>query len=131
MSERGSMLPFMAALIFVGLVVTGLALDAALLAATYREVAFAADVGAEAGAAELAVGAYSETPLLDPGRAEATAVRAALAARPRSGRSAVASADVGGVCLTVIDQYQPRILGAIGVASTEVTVEACAVPGRG
>ena len=55
----------------------------------------------------------------------------ALAARPRSGRSAVASADVGGVCLTVIDQYQPRILGAIGVASTEVTVEACAVPGRG
>jgi hypothetical protein len=94
-------------------------------------VAFAADVGAEAGAAELAVGAYSETPLLDPGSAEATAVRAALAARPRSGRSAVATADVGGVCLTVVDHYQPRILGAIGVASTEVTVEACAVPGRG
>ena len=131
MNERGSMLPFMAALIFVGLVVTGLALDAALLAATYREVAFAADVGAEAGAAELALDAYSETPLLDPDRAEATAVRAALAARPRSGRLAVAGADVGGVCLTVTDHYQPRILGAIGVAPTEVTVEACAVPARG
>ncbi|MCH8129977.1 MAG: hypothetical protein IIC70_08775 [Acidobacteria bacterium] len=131
MNERGSMLPFMAALIFVGLVVTGLALDVALLAATYREVAFAADVGAEAGAAELAVGAYSEAPLLDPGRAEATAVRAALAARPRSGRSAVAGADAAGVCLTVTDRYQPRILGGIGVAPTEVTVEACAVPSRG
>ena len=85
MSERGSMLPFMAALIFVGLVVTGLALDAALLAATYREVAFAADVGAEAGAAELAVGAYSETPLLDPGRAEATEVTVEACAVPGRG----------------------------------------------
>ncbi|GMQ85708.1 MAG: hypothetical protein BMS9Abin07_1276 [Acidimicrobiia bacterium] len=131
MNEKGSMLPFMAALFFVGLVVTGLALDVALLAATYREVAFAADVGAEAGAAELTEAAYGETPLLDPSRAETTAVRAALAARPRSGRIAVAGADETGVCLTVTDRYEPRILGAIGIGPAEVTVEACAVPGRG
>ena len=57
MNERGSMLPFLGALFFVGFVLLGLALDTALLAATYREAAFAADAGAEAGAAQLESGA--------------------------------------------------------------------------
>ena len=125
------MLPFMAALIFVGLVVTGLALDAALLAATYREAAFAADVGAEAGAAELAAGGFGNEPRLDPERAQSTAVDAAVTARPRTGRTAVAVADPAGVCVSVTDRYEPRILGAIGVAPETLTVEACAEPRRG
>lgn len=129
--ERGSMLPFMAALIFVGLVVTGLALDATLLAATYREAAFSADAGAEAGAAEIAPGGVGDEPLLDPERAQATAVDAAVTARPRTGRTAVAVADSGQVCVSVTDVYEPRILGAIGVAPETLTVEACAQPRRG
>lgn len=131
MNERGSMLPFMAALIFTGLVVIGLALDASLLAATYREAAFAADVGAEAGAAELAADSYGGDPVLDPERAEASAADAALSARPRVGRSAVASADPARVCVSVTDRYQPRILGAVGVGPEVITVEACAEPRRG
>lgn len=125
------MLPFMAALIFIGLVVVGLALDATLLAATYREAAFAADVGAEAGAAQLASDSYGEEPLLDPQRAEAAAMDAALSARPRAGRAAVASADPAGVCVSVTDGYRPRILSAIGVGPEAITVEACAEPRRG
>ena len=49
MNERGSMLPFLGALFFVGFVLLGLALDTALLAATYREAAFAADACASCG----------------------------------------------------------------------------------
>ncbi len=125
------MLPFMAALIFVGLVVTGLALDVALLAATYREAAFAADVGAEAGAAEVAANAYGDDPRLDADRAQATAIASALAARPRAGRTAVASADPDRVCVTVTDRYQPRILAAIGVGPEVITIQSCAEPRRG
>jgi len=126
--ERGSMLPFMAALFFVGLVVTGLALDTALLAATYREAAFAADVGAEAGAAELVPGGFSGEPRLDPARAQSSAVDAAVSARPRPGRTAVAVADPTSVCVSVTDRYEPRILSAIGAAPVDLTVEACAEP---
>ncbi len=131
MNEQGSMLPFMAALIFVGLVVTGLALDVALLAATYRETAYAADVGAEAGAAVVAVGQPGEDPSLDVAAAEATGVAAALAARPRVGRTATAAAATDEVCVTVTNHYQPRILGGIGIGPSEVTVDACAQPRRG
>lgn len=128
MNEQGSMLPFMAALIFVGLVVVGLALDATLLAATYREVAFSADVGAEAGAAMI-TGDGSLT--LDVALAQTTAIEAAIGARPRPGRTAVADAVPERVCVVVTDAYEPRILGAVGVGPTEISVEACAEPSRG
>ncbi len=125
------MLPFMAALIFVGLMVTGLAIDAALLAATYREVAFAADVGAEAGAAELIRDGYGDRPLLDPNLARRTAIVAALDARPRAGRIAVASANDRIVCVTVTDRYDPHFLLGLGIAPETISVEACAEPHRG
>lgn len=124
------MLPFMAALIFVGLVMVGLALDVTLLAATYREAAFSADVGAESGAAEIA-DEYSGELRLDPVRAELTAVESALAARPRPGRSAIAAVEPTLICVTVTNQYRPRILSAVGVGLATVSVEACAEPRRG
>ncbi len=130
MGEQGSMLPFMAALIFVGLVVTGLALDVALLAATYRETAYAADVGAEAGAAVIR-GTPGGELLLDVDGAESTGVTAALGARPRPDRSAVATASDTVICVTVTTVYEPRILGSIGIAPAQVTVEACAEPRAG
>ncbi|MGB5188360.1 MAG: hypothetical protein WBO84_14665, partial [Acidimicrobiia bacterium] len=94
MNERGSMLPYLGALFFVGFVVLGLALDTALLAATYREAAFAADAGAEAGAAQLESGAaYAGEVVLDRETAVAAAEAASLSARSRAGRTANAATD--------------------------------------
>lgn len=128
MNEEGSMLPYMAALIFVGLVVVGLALDAALLAGTYREVAFAADVGAETGAAMIT---DDGSLTLDRIEAERVGVESALGARPRTGRTAAAAAGPDRICVVVTDSYEPRILGAVGIGPTEIAVEACAEPSRG
>lgn len=132
MNERGSMLPYLGALFFVCFLLLGLALDTALLAATYREAAFAADAGAEAGAAQVEVGAaYGGEMVLDPDAAIAAAETASLAARLRVGRTATATTDGVDVCVVVVDQYEPRILGAIGIGSQGVTVRACAAPRQG
>lgn len=126
------MLPFLGALFFVGFVLLGLALDTALLAATYREAAFAADAGAEAGAAQLESGAaYGGEVVLDRATAVAAAEAASLSARSRVGRTASAATDGTAVCVVVVDHYEPRILGAIGIAKHGVTVKACAAPRQG
>lgn len=126
------MLPYLGALFFVGFLVLGLALDTALLAATYQEAAFAADVGAEAGAARLeALSAYAGDMQLDRPAAVEAAEAASHAARSRAGRTATASIDGTSVCVVVTDQYAPRILGAIGIGSHGIAVRACAIPGRG
>ena len=132
MNERGSILPYLGALFFVGFVLLGLALDTALLATTYREAAFAADAGAEAGAAQLERGAaYGGELALDRQAAVDAAERASLAARSRAGRTASASTDGTEVCVVVVDSYEPRILGAIGIGRQGVTVDACAAPRQG
>ena len=132
MNERGSMLPYLGALFFVGFVLLGLALDTALLAATYREAAFAADAGAEAGAAQLGTGAaYGGEMALDRATAVAAAETASLSARSRAGRTASAWADGTEVCVSVVDHYEPRILGVIGIGRQGVAVRACAAPSQG
>ncbi|MGB5564755.1 MAG: hypothetical protein WBN93_00325 [Acidimicrobiia bacterium] len=132
MNERGSMLPYLGALFFVGFVELGLALDTALLAATYREAAFAADAGAEAGAAQLESGAaYAGEVVLDRETAVAAAEAASLSARSRAGRTANAATDGTEVCVVVVDHYEPRILGAIGIGAEGVSVQACAAPRQG
>jgi hypothetical protein len=126
------MLPYLGALFFVGFVLLGLALDTALLAATYREAAFAADAGAEAGAAQLEAGAaYGGEMALDRATAIVAAEAASLSARSRAGRTANAWADGTEVCVAVVDHYEPRILGAIGIGGQGVTVWACAAPRQG
>ncbi len=132
MNERGSMLPYFGALFFVGFVLLGLALDVALLAATYREAAVAADVGAEAGAAQLeAAAAYDGQMRLDEDSAVAAAEAASLRAQPRAGRSAAASTDGLEVCVTVTDRFEPRILATVGIGSEGIVVRACATPQQG
>lgn len=132
MNERGSMLPYLGALFFIGFVVLGLALDASLLAATNREAAFAADAGAEAGAAQLEIAsAYEGTTHLDRSSAVAAAESASLAARVRLGRRATASTDGTTICIAVTDRFEPRILGSIGVGTQGITVSACAAPRQG
>jgi hypothetical protein len=126
------MLPMLGALIFAGFVVLGLAADVAVYAATYRDAAFAADTGAEAGAAMLAPPAAYEGDLaLDPGVAADTAVAAAEAARPRPGRSASAAPEPGRICVTVTQPYQTRFLQALGVGPTTIVVTGCAEPRQG
>ena len=132
MNEHGSMLPYLGALFFIGFIVLGLALDTSLLAATFREAAFAADAGAEAGAAHLeAVSAYHGATNLDRGPAVAAAEAASLAARSRSGRTADATTDGATICVSVTDRFEPRILGSIGIGAQGVTVSACAAPRQG
>ena len=132
MNERGSMLPYLGALFFVGFVLLGLALDVALLAATYREAAAAADTGAEAGAAHVApAAAYGGEMRLDEAAAVAAAETASLRAQPRPGRSASATTDGSAVCVVVTDRFEPRILGAVGIGAEGISVRACATPGKG
>ncbi|MEA2009802.1 MAG: hypothetical protein U9N78_03780 [Actinomycetota bacterium] len=132
MNERGSMLPYLGALFFIGFVVLGLALDTSLLAATYREAAFAADAGAEAGAAHLEVSSvYEGTNRLERGPAITAAETASLAARSRSGRTAAATTDGTTICVAVTDRFEPRILGSIGIGTRGITVRACASPRQG
>ncbi len=127
MSERGSMLPFMAALIFVALAVVALASDVIAFAATYREAAFAADAGAEAGAGVIdRVAAYGGELRLDPTAAAVVAREAALGARPRTGRTATVDATPVRVCVTVSEPFAPRF----GPAAM-VNVTGCAEPRRG
>ena len=132
MNERGSMLPYLGALFFVGFVLLGLALDVALLAATYREAALAADAGAEAGAAHLSTtAAYNGEIRLDAAAALAAAETAALGAQPRSGRTVATTTDGFEMCVVVADRFEPRLLGSVGIGSEGIAVRACATPRQG
>jgi expansin (peptidoglycan-binding protein) len=126
------MLPALALLIFTGLVMVALAAGLGAWSATWREAAFAADAGATAGAAMLdEAAAYSGILALDPARAEAVAVGAALQARPRPERSARGTADPARVCVTVSQPFDTGPLRSVGIGPVEVTATACASPARG
>ena len=130
--ERGSMLPAVLLLVVAGFLVLGLAVDLGRWADTWREAAFAADAGAGAGAATIdPAQAYRGLLRVDPGPAGAAASRAALAARPRPGRSVDVDASNTRVCVTVRQPFQPSILRAVGVGNRTVRVRACAVPAQG
>lgn len=126
------MLPMLGALIFAGLIVLGLAADVAVYAAAHRDTAFAADTGAEAGAAMLAASAaYAGDLVLEPQVAADIAVAAAEAARPRPGRSAAATTEPGRICVTVTQHHQNRFLQALGVGTATIVVTGCAEPRQG
>ena len=132
MSERGSIVPWLAALFFVGFVVLGLALDVALFAATYREAAFAADAGAEAGAARIDPrSVYEGVTTPDRTAAVRAAETGALDARPRPARRATARINGSAVCVTVVDRYEPRLAALLGLATESVSATACATPAKG
>lgn len=131
-SEDGSMLPAVALLVFAGLVMVALAAGIGTWSATWREAAFAADAGATAGAGMIDEAAvYAGVLRLDPVRAEAEAVRAALQARPRPERSAGATAGADRVCVTIRQPFDPGPLRAVGIGPVEITATACAAPARG
>lgn len=129
--EAGTALPMLLALVAAVLIVVALATDVVLYGATYREAAAAADAGAEAGAAVVAVdAAYGGTVSVAIEAARRTAVETATA-RPRPTRSAAATVTAGRVCVRVTERYRPRFLGGLGIGEAPIVVTACAVPRRG
>ena len=124
-------MPILALLLLGGALAVALAVEVGRCGAAWREASFAADAGAEAGAAAIdPAAAYRGELLLDPSPAEREAVTAALAARPRAGRVAVANADTTRVCVTVSQPFPPGLLGSVAVERL-ITASACASPGQG
>jgi hypothetical protein len=126
------MLPALAVLVLGGTLSLGLAYDLGRWASTWREAAFAADAGAEAGATALDQGAaYGDMLQLDPAVAEVIALQTAQTARPRAGRSVVSSADLTRVCVIVVQPFRPTLLRTLGIGELSVQAEACAAPSQG
>jgi hypothetical protein len=131
LSDRGTTLPILALLLFGGALAVALAVEVGRAGAAWREASFAADAGAEAGAAALdPAEAYRGQLLLDPALAEQAAVAAALATRPRAGRAAAAEAETGRVCVTVQQPFPPGLLGS-AAGGQVIAATACASPGQG
>jgi len=131
-AERGSVLPVLAVLLVAAVAAVALAADLGRFAATVREATFAAEAGAEAGAAVIdPEAAYRGRLRLDPDPARAAARDAALLARPRPGRSVSVFGDATSVCVTVRDPFRPGLLLVFGVRGTTVEAYSCAVPVRG
>ncbi len=125
------MLPILALLLVGGALAVALTVEVGRIGAAWREASFAADAGAEAGAAALdPVEAYRGALLLDPTLAEQEAVAAALAARSRDGRTASADADATRVCVTVSQPFPPGLLGSLA-GGRVITAYACASPDQG
>ena len=131
MSDRGTVLPVLALLMVGGAMAVALTVELGRCGAAWREASFAADAGAEAGAATLdAEAVYSGRIRLDPQAAEDTAEAAALAVRPRVGRRAEAEATTTRVCVTVTQPFPPGLLTPF-VHGRPIAVSACATPERG
>ncbi len=131
MTDRGTTLPIVALLLFGGALAVALAVEVGRVGAAWREASFAADSGAEAGAAALdPAEAYRGRLLLDPALAEEAAVAAALATRPRPGRTAAARAETDRVCVTVRQPFPTGLLGSVA-AGRVITADACASPSQG
>ncbi len=131
MSERGSALPSVMALVVAGLLLIGVAIDLGRWAGTWRSVSAAADAGARAGAGHVTPDSlYSGGAEVDIEAATEAARATSLSGAP-SGRTAQVRADATQVCVVVTDVHLPGWLRAVGVQPTPVTATACAAPGRG
>ncbi|HSG78584.1 MAG TPA: hypothetical protein VLD62_03315 [Acidimicrobiia bacterium] len=132
MNDRGSTTPLVLAILVGGALLMAVTVDLGRLAATHTEAQRAARAGAEAGAAVVSVeAAYQGRLEVDPVRAGETAQNAALAARPRGGRSATVAADRTSVCVRVRQVFEPGPARAVGARATVVTATACASPRSG
>ena len=131
MGERGTVLPVLALLLVGGAMAVALAVEVGRCGASWREASFAADAGAEAGAAAIdREAAYAGLLLLDRDAAEEVAAAAALAARPRMGRRVSVAAGTNEVCVTVHQPFPPGLLSSVA-GGRVIAASACASPGQG
>jgi hypothetical protein len=127
--ERGSTLPLFAGLVLTSFVMIALVVELALLSATYRVVAGAADAAAESGASMLSVAdAYASELALDTAAATSEAMRVVAALSTGDATVSISGAQL---CVTVSDVYRPTTLLNLGVSAVDVTVQSCAEPRRG
>jgi Flp pilus assembly protein TadG len=127
--ERGSILPMFAGLALTSFVMIALVVELALLSATYRVVAGAADAAAESGASMLSVtDAYASELVLDTAAAKSEAMRVVAALSTGDATISISGAQL---CVTVSDVYRPTTLLNLGVSAVDVTVQSCAEPRRG
>ena len=132
MDERGTASPVLVLLLVAGVAALALAVELGRFAAATREVAFAADAGAEAGGARLdRAAAYGGEIRLDPTDAERVAARGARRARGRPDKTIQVAATTEEVCVTVSRTFDPGLLRAFGVGSWEVEATSCAAPRAG
>ena len=129
MDEHGSVSPALILVLVGGLAALALAVELGRFASAAREVAYAADTGAEAGAARIdPAAAYGGEIRLNPAEARAVAIRGARRARGRTGRWIEATADEGQVCVTVGRTVEPGLLRVFAVGPWDVSASACAEP---
>lgn len=132
MDDRGSVLPAIAVIALGGVLVIGIGIDLARWGASWREAAYAADVGAEAGAAMIERAAALRGDVsIDETLAVATAVDAALRARQRRGRSATVAVTGVQVCVRVEQPFRTTVARVAGSETLSIAVEACARPAQG
>jgi hypothetical protein len=118
-----------AGLALTSFVMIALVVELALLSATYRVVAGAADAAAESGASMLSVtDAYASELVLDTAAAKSEAMRVVAALSSGDATISVSGAQL---CVTVSDVYRPTTLLNLGVSAVDVTVQSCAEPRRG
>ncbi len=130
--DRGSALPSVALLLAGSLLALGLIVDVGRWSAVQREAAFAADVGAEAGASRILVESLHRASLeLDLDEARGAAVEGGLRARPRPGRVVIPDAQPDRICVSVHQPFSPGLLRFFGIGEMTVVSQACAVPARG
>lgn len=126
--ETGSMLPLVAALMFVGFVVIALGVDIAMLHRGYRTSAIVADTAAEAGAAMVDVAALHDGQVAlatVDARTRASDVARTLA--PVDAEVEVELDDVR-VCVRVRQRHATVALVAVGVGTVMIDVRSCAEP---
>jgi hypothetical protein len=127
-SDRGSVPLTLAVLLFGSVIMLGLAVDLARVAAAWRQASHVASAAAETGAGWIDESAARlDRLVVDPGRAH----EAALAAASAPHRSAEVEATTTRVCVRVTVPVPVSILRVVGAAATSVTASACAVPAMG
>lgn len=115
-------------LLFGSVLMLGLAVDLARVAAAWREASHVAATAAEAGAGWIdPVAALDDRLVVHPTRAREAA--AAVAAGPD--RSHAVGTDPSRVCVTVSIPVPPTILALVGAVPATVTASACAEPRKG
>lgn len=115
-------------LLFGSVLMLGLAVDLARVAAVWRQASHLSATAAEAGAGWIDHAAALDDRLaVDPVRAREAATE--VAAGP--GRTHSVSADASRVCVTVTIPVPPTMLAMVGAAPASITASACAEPRKG
>jgi hypothetical protein len=118
----------LAVLLFGSVLMLGLAVDLARVAAAWREAAHAATTAAEVGAGWVdEEAARGDRLVLDPRLAH----EAALTVASAPGRTASVSVEPERVCVTVARPLAPSLLTMVGAVPATVTASSCAEPRKG